>query len=666
MRKALISLLVVVCVITGVLAASVMLLDGERLRNAAIEYIERRDGVELEIDRLERTVGLSPRIELHGLRLRQPEYTDSPLLEIDHAAFNIDLLSLLFEPVTLRDVIVESPMVVLPIGDEGLLYWGPVLADLLERLRRFEWALHGFRVVELEAEALHTVRDARVLLTAASIEGAMPQVADLALHMRQLSGDLEAAFPLPLKGKLEIDEARLQHADGALPVTLDVSGRVDARPLRITARSGNVLKGEPNARGPLEATLELGASRMQLNGTVSRGSGPHFDLGFDVAVKDLARVPDATIRFRISDEGLAWNIHELHAAIGDATASGELHVERRDPRPLLTGSLQLAGFAFGSQVTGGDEAANQQVSSPEAAADGHASSSPRDDGRAELLRLAIERLDRLDAQLDLRAEALELFGVPVTNLRGQVQLADGRLDVGPLDAEVLAGAAGARLSLANHGEPPRFELTTSFGGIETSELANVLEMDHEVFGELQGNVDLAASTLENIAGASSGSATLLMSGGQLSAALAKLVDMDFADKILGTFRKKDETTPIRCAIADFEGRDGIFESQALIVDTGEVKLVGAGKINLAERTMDLVIRPYGKDFSLLSSDAPLRVSGPLSDPSVSPNKGELAVSLLTPVEIGRAENADCQALIRWAGDAMTDSARRSESRRNSR
>ena len=45
MRKALISLLVVVCVITGVLAASVMLLDGERLRNAAIEYIERRDGV---------------------------------------------------------------------------------------------------------------------------------------------------------------------------------------------------------------------------------------------------------------------------------------------------------------------------------------------------------------------------------------------------------------------------------------------------------------------------------------------------------------------------------------------------------------------------------------------------------------------------------------------
>jgi hypothetical protein len=79
-----------------------------------------------------------------------------------------------------------------------------------------------------------------------------------------------------------------------------------------------------------------------------------------------------------------------------------------------------------------------------------------------------------------------------------------------------------------------------------------------------------------------------------------------------------------------------------------------------------VIRPYDKDFSLLSSDAPLRVTGRLSKPDVSPDKGALALSLLTPIEIGRADNADCQALIRWAGDAMTDSARRSEARRNRR
>ena len=79
-----------------------------------------------------------------------------------------------------------------------------------------------------------------------------------------------------------------------------------------------------------------------------------------------------------------------------------------------------------------------------------------------------------------------------------------------------------------------------------------------------------------------------------------------------------------------------------------------------------MIRPYGKDFSLLSSDAPLRVSGPLRKPEVAPEKGELAVSLLTPIEIGRTDNADCQALVQWAGDAMTDSQRRSAARRNRR
>jgi uncharacterized protein involved in outer membrane biogenesis len=668
-RKTLIGLLVVFLVFGGVLASAVLLIDGERLRNAVVDYMERRGGVQLEIERVERTVGLFPRIEVHNLNLRQPEFTDSPLLEIEYAAFDLDLLSLLFEPVTLRNVVLESPTVVLPVADEGLLYWGPVLADLIERLRRFDWALHGFRIDGLEVEASHTVRDARVLLTAASIEGAMPHVADLTLRMRDINGDLRSALPLPINGSLVIDEATLRHADQDLPVTLEADGHIGSRPLTLRVRSGNVLKGDPNLRDAIDATLELGTSTLRVNGTASRGAEPHFDLGFEIGIEAWAPMPDSDVRFRLSDDGLAWNASDINAVVGDAMASGELRVERRDPRPLLTGAVQLAGFAFGSSRNSGASDADPHASPSDRAANRDASVGPSDNERStssEIFRLALARLDRLDARLDVQAEALKLFGVPIAHLRGQGQLADGRLQLAPVDAEVLGGAAGASLSLASHGELPRFELTTSFGGVETSELAAALGMDHEVFGELQGSFELSSAALEQITDGAAGSATLLMSGGQLSAALAQLVDMDFAERILGAFKTKKETTPIRCAIADFEGHDGIFESQALVVDTGEVKLVGAGTINLAERTIDLVIRPYEKDFSLFSSDAPLRVSGPLSKPDVSPDKGALAVSLLTPIEIGRAENADCQALIQWASDAMTDSARRTAARRNRR
>jgi uncharacterized protein involved in outer membrane biogenesis len=668
-HKALISFLVVLIVLTGAVASAVLWIDGERLRNLAIGYIERGGRAELEIERVERTVGLSPRIEIHNLRLRQPEFPDSPLLKIEYAAFDVDLFSFIFEPVTLREVVVESPMVVLPVADEGLLYWGPVIADLIERLRRFDWSIHGFSVVGLEVEALHTVRDARVLLTAASIEGAMPQVADLTLHMRAISGDLRAALALPINGTLVLDEARLRHTDAELPVILEADGHIGSRPLSLRARSANVMKDDSNTRGALEATLELGASTLHVNGTASRGAAPHFDLGFDIAVKELEHLRDSDVRFRLRDEGLAWNVSEIDAVVGDATASGELRIERRDPRPLLTGALQLAGFTFGPSREGGDAAAEPQPSPTGPSTQRDASRAPTDNRRAassELFRLAIERLDRLDAKLDIRADASKLFGVPIERLAGEARLTDGRLQLAPVDAVVLGGAAGASLSLANQGEPPRFELTTSFGGVETSELAAALGIDHEVFGELQGSLELSSSASDYITGGAAGSATLLMSGGRLSAALAQLVDMDFAARILSTFKKHDETTPIRCAIADFEGHNGIFESQALVVDTGEVKLVGAGTINLAERTIDLVIRPYDKDFSLLSSDAPLRVTGRLSKPDVSPDKGAMALSLLTPIEIGRADNADCQALIQWAGDAMTDSARRSAARRNRR
>jgi hypothetical protein len=42
----------------------------------------------------------------------------------------------------------------------------------------------------------------------------------------------------------------------------------------------------------------------------------------------------------------------------------------------------------------------------------------------------------------------------------------------------------------------------------------------------------------------------------------------------------------------------------------------------------------------------------------------LAASLLTPIEIGRTENANCEALIRGASEAMNDRAQRGSVRRS--
>ena len=536
----------------------------------------------------------------------------------------------------------------------------------MERLRRFDWALHGFNIAELEIEALHTVRDARALMTVASIEGTMPHVSDLALQVRGLGGDLETASPIPLTGSIEIDELRLFHPDEA-SVGLEAGGRIGERALTVRAQTGNLLKGDPAARGAVHATFELGTSTLQVSGTASRGAGPHFDLDVDLGINGLAQMPSSHVRFGLSDEGHAWNFSDISAAIGSGTVTGALRVERRDPRPLLTGALKIGGQWFGSTDAGGGEGAAAGGSSPadRAAARDDAGAPPdnRRAGAGNLFRLAAERLDRLDATVDLEGEDVEFSAIPVTRLRVQARLRGGRLEIDPVESEILAGVATARLAVAAGGAPPRLQVAVDFRGIETSELAAALEIDRDVLGELEGNLELSSAEPEAFIASGSGSATVLMSGGSLSAALAHLVDMDFAERILDK-SKDGETTPIRCAIADVAGQNGIFETQTLIVDTGEVKLVGAGTINLAERTIDLVLRPYGKNFSLLSADAPLRVSGRLRKPDVAPEKGPLAASLLTPIEIGRAGNADCEALIRGASEAMNDRARRGRVRRN--
>ncbi|MBN1240793.1 MAG: AsmA family protein [Gammaproteobacteria bacterium] len=668
-------------------AAAALYLDGDRLRMLAVQYAERQGGVRLEIESVERTVGLSPRIEVRNLRVREPRFEAAPLLVVEYAAFNADLLSFLFGRATLRDLAVEAPEIVLPVADEGVLYWGPALADFMRRVRRFEWAVHGFSISRLSTEARHTVEDAQVLISVDSIEGTMPRIAQLTFEARDIGGELQTTLPIPTTGSVRIERVRLFHTESATPVRLEIDGSIGPRTLRVAARSGNVLAGQAQAREPLHAVVELEQSVLRVDGTISRGADPHFDLQVDAAARNLPSFPSSDVQFALSDRGDAWHVNGLEATIGDASASGDLRIERRDPRPLLTGSLSATGVTLASAdgADGADSAdeANAGGDADEANAGGDAdganaagdadganaagddggdsddgddggdggSASENADGAARngppgMFQAVLERLDVLDAELDLAVESMQLYALPVDRISARAELSDGRLELPNVDAQLLAGDLTGSVTVVGAASPPEFRLTSRFDGLETSELSDALGIDRDVFGDIEGDVELRSAGAEPgaIVDSAGGRVTLFMNGGRLSAALAQLADMDLAGALLERF-DADETTPIRCAVADFEGSDGVFEVKTLLVDTGTVKLVGAGEIDLADRRLDLAILGRGKDFSLLSADAPVHVTGPLGDPSVTPDKGEIVESLLTPIELGDADSADCRALL---------------------
>jgi hypothetical protein len=129
--------------------------------------------------------------------------------------------------------------------------------------------------------------------------------------------------------------------------------------------------------------------------------------------------------------------------------------------------------------------------------------------------------------------------------------------------------------------------------------------------------------------------------------LIELVGLDVAETIEKAIAK-EKTYQLRCLVADFAAHNGIMETQMLLIDTTDTKVVGGGFIDLREKKVGLKLEPKAKDFSLFSAQAPLYIIGPLAKPSAGPKLGEVLLSLSMPIKLGKPENADCSAVLKAA------------------
>jgi uncharacterized protein involved in outer membrane biogenesis len=126
----------------------------------------------------------------------------------------------------------------------------------------------------------------------------------------------------------------------------------------------------------------------------------------------------------------------------------------------------------------------------------------------------------------------------------------------------------------------------------------------------------------------------------------------------------DESIPIRCIVADFEARTGVFDARSLVFDSTDTNVVGTGTIDMGEERLDLRLRPYPKDFSPFTLRTPISVEGTLAQPDAFPDPADIGVEgtakkvlnsvltvvqgVLPPPDFGPGENAPCRDLIAQA------------------
>jgi hypothetical protein len=157
-------------------------------------------------------------------------------------------------------------------------------------------------------------------------------------------------------------------------------------------------------------------------------------------------------------------------------------------------------------------------------------------------------------------------------------------------------------------------------------------------------------------------------------AFAELLGINLLNGGLALLTGDQTQTGIRCAIASFRARHGVFNASNIILDTDVERGAGRGSIDMKTETINFILTGEAKSFRLLRMNAPITITGSLSHPKIGVQaskalgQGGLVValgalinplaSLLATIDPGLAKDANCGAVLTQAKEKGAPVSRR--------
>ena len=490
--------------------------------------------------------------------------------------------------------------------------------------------------------------------------------------------------------QLSIDQGVVRYRDAinAVDMTAQVSTQAEPaqRPTKVVF-SGTYkkvpMKGEAHTAPVLnlQSTDEPFSMRLHLTAgqTVLEADGDFTDLAhfskIDARLKirgsDWARLypilplalptsPPYSFDGRLKRAGNETTYEHFTGRVGSSDLSGTGTFVLRKPRPLLKADLRSKVLDL--KDLGPIIGAKPQMT--------QASKSPAVTGKVLPTEpFKLDRLNSMDADVTLKARQLRRPNqLPLDDLQTHLKLDEGVLVLNPLRFGIAGGAIDSSVTLDAHQDPIRTKANVRVKNARLNQLFPTVKLMKESAGVVGANVQLSGkgNSVAAMLASASGEVGVAMTGGELSNLMVELVGLDGGEAIrflVGGDRK----TPIRCAVGSFQVRNGIATSEAIVLDTEDTNISGAGTVNLRDETLDVTLRPQPKDKSILVVRSPIRLHGPFADPDVSVKKGPivaragaaLLLGLVNPlaaliplVETGPGKDSDCGVLL-----ASVDKAR---------
>jgi len=276
-----------------------------------------------------------------------------------------------------------------------------------------------------------------------------------------------------------------------------------------------------------------------------------------------------------------------------------------------------------------------------------------------------ERWDSVDADVKLTAKTLRHAAtLPLEDLTVHLKLRDSVLTLDPLDFGLAGGQLQTRITLDGRSTPIQATAQLRARKILLAQLFPTVDLNQASIGQINGEFNLTGrgNSVGSMLATADGKLGLVVAGGQISKLMMEKAGLHLWE-ILTLSLTGDKQVKLRCAVADFNVKDGKMQTEALVFDTQVTTLLGTGSIDLAHEKLDLTLTPKTKATSPVALRSPIYVQGSFAQPQLSVDKGRVAaravgavalglvnplLALLPLIDAGPGQDSDCGQLVRDA------------------
>jgi len=579
-----------------------------------------------------------PRIHAGAVTFANPAWArERQMVAAEAVEVAIDLPQLIRQNIVLPEVWLKRPVIFLEQGAEGRKNW---LLDLKQQ-----------------------------------DEGARIRVDRLMLDEGTLGYD-DAAQKTRIRS--EVSTLSAQPSEAGLSFT--AQGQFKGLPLKARGSGGPVLGlRDERTPYPLKGELTVGRTVVKGDGTItSLLKFSAVDMRLAVSGQSLAQLyPLLGIAFpetgayatagHIVHSERTWRYEKFSGRIGGSDIAGTLQVVTGGKRPVMEADLvsRVLDIADLGPLIGARpgrlEAARQAAPPPFETA----VPTPAQARVLPEMPFKTERWDSVDAEVTLKAKSIRRAEeLPLEDLVTHLSLRDSVLRLDPLNFGVAGGELNAVISLDGRRDPIRAHARVQARKILIARLFPTVELSKTSIGQINGEFDLSGNgnSVRRMLASSSGTLGLVVAEGEISRLMMEKAGLHLWE-ILELQVTGDELVKLRCAVADFDVKEGMMHTQALIFDTEITTIIGSGRIDLRQEKLDLTLNQKTKDTSPVALRSPIHIRGSFARPDVGVNRGRVAaralgamvlgminpVLVLIPlVDAGPGQDSDCAQLVRDA------------------